>query len=664
MTRWKPNLAPVEEASEPKPEEARLLKIDKPAEAVSGWQASTDVSVSEESPDQKRSCDTAPKTTQTQPKSSSPHNPLDDASIDDLGSFLELPSDEQSKESEAPANKVQNAPAGALARVKPYLKYALAVVLCVVLAVAAYTVHKIYFSDTQVSATVYILNNNQPVHEEALKISDPASMTNFVQRFFITTLLERGLSNNTENRFASASAMLDWFRKSLKIDRDVSEHAARISFNLTGSDPMLMSRLVDGYISSYIESKASIDAQTPIVETSMTPGAPPASNFAGKSASTPAPESDSVSNNLKVVDEKLRKLDETDQEYVSAQRLLSKDRLIGSSDSNVFRGFMPESDLATNSALAKLQSRVVELAVQKNALQVKFAPSSREVQAIEQEIRGIREAMRQYLTEQRQFVQARKGELLAERAEVLRQRALVSIENEIAAPPQVQQSVQHTPVSRRPVQGNLPSGRFWYVGQDGMTIIAEPTTLGKTMATAAVNGSGGPYRHEAPPQNMGYAPGSVNQLNSNMAMSQPVNNPYMNPVNSNYMVNPMNTGQNYGPPMNQFNQLQQAPQQYNMQQTPVPNQGAASTPKPADYGPQFRYNDAYTSAKPQNTTQVPAQPLAPTTPQYQAPMSHYSNPLHSGVGQSPLMSNGLGSKFHQPNPSVNRSQTQTLRGSY
>ncbi len=663
MTRWKPNLAPVEEASEPKPEEARLLKIDKPAEAVSGWQVSTDVSVSEESPDQKRPCDTAPKTPQTQPISPSPHNPLDDASIDDLGSFLELRSDEQSKESETPVKDVQPAPAGALARVKPYLKYALAGVLCVVLAVAAYTVHRIYFTDTQVSATVYILNNNQPVHEEALKISDPASMTNFVQRFFITTLLERGLSSNTENRFSSASAMLDWFRKSLKIDRDVSEHAARISFNLTGSDPMLMSRLVDGYISSYIESKASIDAQTPIVETSMTPGSPPAANFTGKSASTPLSESESVSSNLKVVDEKLRKLDETDQEYVSAQRLLSKDRLIGSSDTNVFRGFMPESDLASNSALAKLQSRVVELAVQKNALQVKFAPSSREVQAIEQEIRGIREAMRQYLTEQRQFVQARRGELLAERAEVLRQKALVSIENEIAAPPQVQQSVQGYQVNRRPVQGNLPSGRFWYVGQDGMTIIAEPTTLGKTMAATAVNGSGAPYRHEAPTQNMGYAPGPVNQFNNNGPVNQSGNYPYSNQTNSNYMVNQMNPGQNYGPPINQFNQLQQTPQQYNMQQTPIHNQGAASAPKPADYGQHFRYNDACAPARPQNATPVTTQPPAPT-PQYQAPVSHYPNPLHSGVGQSPLMSNGLGSKFHQPNSPVNRSQTQTLRGSY
>ncbi len=652
MTRWKPNLAAVEEASKPKPEEARLVEVDKPDEAASGWQTSADVPVPEESPDQKRSCDAASKTSQTQPKSSNPHNPLDDASIDDLGSFLELRSDEQSKESETPAKQAQPAPAGALARVKPYLKYALAGVLCVALAVAAYSVYRMYFTDTHVSATVYILNNNQPVHEEALKITDPASMTNFVQRFFVTTLLERGLSNNNENRFASASAMLDWFRKSLKIDRDVSENAARISFNLTGGDPMLMSKLVDGYISSYIESKAAIDAQTPIVETSVTSGFPPAVNNIGKSAPTTSPESDAVSRNLKIVDEKLRKLDETDQEYVSAQRLLSKDRLIGS------------SDLATNSALAKLQSRVVELAVQKNALQVKFAPSSREVQAIEQEIRGIREAMRQYLTEQRQFVQARKGELLAERAEILRQKALVSIENEIAAPSQVLQSVQATPINRRPVQGNLPSGRFWYVGHDGMTIIAEPTTLGRTMAASAVNSSANAYRHEAPPQNMGYAPGPVNQLNGNIPMNQPGNYPYMNQTNSNYMVNPMNPTQNYGPPINQVHQFQQAPQQYNMPTGPVPNQGLAPAQKPADYGQQFRYSDAYAPAKPQNATPVTAQQSAPPTPQYQAPVTHYANPLHTGVSQSPLMSNGLGSKFHQPNPSVNRSQTQTLRGSY
>lgn len=663
MTRWKPNLAPVEEASEPKPDEARLVKLDKSAEPASEWQTPSDVSVAEESPEQKRSCDAPQNTVQTAPKTSSPHNPLDDASIDDLGSFLKLPSDEQSKEGETPVKEVQPQAAGALARIKPYMKYGLAALLCVALAGAAYTVYRLYFNESQVSATVYILNNNQPVHEEALKMTDPASMTNFVQRFFVARLLERGFSSTSDSKFTSASAMLDWFRKSLKIDRDVSEHAARISFNLTGSDPMLMSKLVDGYISSYIESKAAIDAQTPIMESSVTANTQPSVNNGAKSAPVTSPESEAISNNLKIVDEKLRKLDEVDQEYVSAQKLLSRDRLIGSSDANVFRGFMPESDLATNSALAKLQSRVVELAVQKNALQVKFAPSSREIQAIEQEIRGIREAMRQYLTEQRQFVQARRGELLAERAEVLRKKALVSIENDITAPSPVQQSAQAMPMNRRPVQGNLPSGRFWYVGQDGMTIIAEPTTLGKTIAATTAGGSTGQYRFEAPPQNPGYAPGPINHLNSNAALSQPGSYPNMNQTPNNYMERPIYPAQNYGPPINPVNQFQQAPQQYNAPQNPAQNMGAPAAHRPADYGQQFRYNDAYSTAQPQGASPVTTQQSAPQT-QFQPPMSHYPNPLHTGVGQSPLMSNGLGSKFHQPNSPVNRSQTQTLRGSY
>lgn len=674
MTRWKPNLAPVDEALDAKmSEELRLKKVEKLVESPAARNPIGDVSIAELGGDSKASDNTgqsAPENSSS--KTSNQANPLDDASIDDLGSFLELSSEEKTKESETPDTKAQNAPQRLWDGARPYFRHAAFVFGLIAILVGTYLTYRFYYTDTKVTSTVYVLNNNQPVHHEALKITDPATMSNFVQRFFVTMLLERGMSSSKETRFASAVEMLDWFRKSLKIDREVGDHAARITFNLTGSDPVFMSRLIDGYVSSYIESRVAMDAQTPVVETNVLQSPAPS-----KSSNNASPESEAtVSNNLKVVDEKLKKLDEIDQEYVSALRLLSKDRLIGITDSNVFRGFMPESDLATNSALAKLQSRVVELAVQKNALQVKFAPSSREIQSIEQEIRGIREAMRQYLNEQRQFVQARRGEMLAERAEVLRQKAILSVETESsgASQPQ-QQSYPVAAASRRPVQGNLPSGRFWYVGQDGTTIIAEPTSLGKSMGTTAVNNMLGQIRNDAP-QAFGYSPtdhlngagmqGQYNQLPYNQQQVYGLQPNYppaaaqQNLFQNGSQINNYPSGHHpYGVQPNQF---QQAPQvNVNQTQGPVAAQGI-SMPKTNEYDQQARSRDSYPSQTQGREIPIGSSYAAPPM-QYQ-PASPYASPLHTGVGQSPLMSHGLGSKFHQPNPSLSRSQTPAFRGSY
>lgn len=673
MTRWKPNLAPVEGTPESREaEDARLNKMGNLEDSPGLKKPEGDVSIIEGSSQSERSLNGDKTSDEKSGAASGAHNPLDDASIDDLGSFLKLNADEKPNEEASATQEPQKMPASSLERIKPYTRYAVAAVVILVAVVTSYAVYKIYYSDTQVSSTVYILNNFSPVHEEASRIADPASLSNFVQRFFVSMILERSLSSNNETKFATVSGMLDWFKKNLKIDREMSDHAARITFNLSGSDPVLMSKLIDGYVSSYIESKAAIDSQTTAIESNVTQQSvadvtqPPATanlstnNLASSAPATkPAPEDEAISSSLKQVDERLKKLDEVDQEYVSALRLLAKDRLIGVSENNVFRGFMPESELASNSALAKLQSRVVELAVQKNALQVKFAPNSREVQAIDQEIRGIREAMRQYLNEQRQFVQARKGELLSERAEILRQKAIVSIESEVVPPKaqapqqtQVAMAPRQTQViapARRIAQGNLPSGRIWYVGQDGTTIIAEPTPLGRSAAVTAANTVSGGYSQDLPPRN-NYRP-------INHQVDQFTNNPLQNPYNSAPVFDPRT-------------KQTQAPYQYNAAPNGHTNPSAfVSNQKGPEQTPQIGHGDIYSTPHKQDFGAaykghaVPAPTVPTPNPR---PQSHYANPspLHTGVGQSPMMSSGLGSKYYFPNSNNYGNQTQTLRGSY
>lgn len=650
MTRWKPNLAPVDDKSEKEPtDEARLIKIGRPADNFAAQLPAVEPFVVQETSAEPGQGQSKPSQKDTQATPSTTFNPLDDASIDDLGSFLELSSEETPKEAETAKDEAPAKPENTLSRLRPYLKYQILALILIAVSVASYFAYNSHYSGSDVSSTVYILNSNQTVYEEALRLTDTSAMSNFVQRYFISMMLERGLSSETKSRFSSASAVLEWFGKSLKVNRDLSDHAARITFSLSGADPDFMGKLIDEYIGSYIDSKASIDAQTPSIESA--PNQAPQSSGSQNTASAVSSQSDAMSAPLMKVDDKLRKLDQTDQEYVSALRLLSKDRFIGSTDTNVFRGFMPESDLATNSALAKLQSRVVELAVQKNALSVKFAPASREIQAIEQEIRGIREAMRQYLNEQRQFVQARRGELLTERAEILRQKALASIESDVISPPQAQ--IQPVQQKRRASLGNLPSGRFWFVGQDGTTIIAEPTNLGKTIATAAVNRQSGPAASD-----MAQAI-SLGQMNNTYApahQAAPYNAPFAGAVQANSPGSqlPMNAS-----PMNQ---VQHPVNNYGVATpTAQSNVQAVSAYKPADHEQQSRnQNSLFASpsldAKPNGGYQ------SSQVQQYQN--SYYSSPLHTGVSQSPMMSSGLGSKFYQPNAPANRYPAGSSRGIY
>ncbi len=258
--------------------------------------------------------------------------------------------------------------------------------------------------------------------------------------------------------------------------------------------------------------------------------------------------------------------------------------------------------------------------------------------------------MRQYLNEQRQFVQARKGELLSERAEILRRKAMVSIENEMA--PLKTQAPQHAQVispAPRVAQGNLPSGRMWYVGQDGTTIIAEPTPLGRTASIAAAKTVSGGYSQDLQSR-ANYGP-------INHQVDQFTNNRLQNPLNSAAVVDP------------RTNQVQ-PPYQYNA----APNgqvraSSIVSNQKAHEQNPHTGYRDTYPAPQKQDYgaaykgQAVPAPIVPAPNPR---PQSHYANPspLHTGVGQSPMMSSGLGSKYYFPNSNNYGNQTQTLRGSY
>jgi hypothetical protein len=82
------------------------------------------------------------------------------------------------------------------------------------------------------------------------------------------------------------------------------------------------------------------------------------------------------------------------------------------SGKGAFSGFVPENNITGISSLARFQEKIVQLEINKQALAVRFAPTSKEIQAIELEIQGVKTAMRQCVEANLRFFQKGRQQLL------------------------------------------------------------------------------------------------------------------------------------------------------------------------------------------------------------------------------------------------------------
>ena len=65
------------------------------------------------------------------------------------------------------------------------------------------------------------------------------------------------------------------------------------------------------------------------------------------------------------------------------------------SGKGAFGGFVPENNITGILSLARFQEKIVQLEINKQALAVRFAPTSKEIQAVDLEIQGVKTAMRE-----------------------------------------------------------------------------------------------------------------------------------------------------------------------------------------------------------------------------------------------------------------------------
>jgi len=82
------------------------------------------------------------------------------------------------------------------------------------------------------------------------------------------------------------------------------------------------------------------------------------------------------------------------------------------SGKGAFSGFVPENNITGISSLARFQEKIVQLEINKQALAVRFAPTSKEIQSIDLEIQGVKKAMRDCVEANLRFFQKGREQLL------------------------------------------------------------------------------------------------------------------------------------------------------------------------------------------------------------------------------------------------------------
>ena len=82
------------------------------------------------------------------------------------------------------------------------------------------------------------------------------------------------------------------------------------------------------------------------------------------------------------------------------------------SGKGTFSGFAPENNITGISSLARFQEKIVQLEINKQALAVRFVPTSKEIQAIDLEIQGVKAAMRDCVEANLRFFQKGREQLL------------------------------------------------------------------------------------------------------------------------------------------------------------------------------------------------------------------------------------------------------------
>jgi len=202
-------------------------------------------------------------------------------------------------------------------------------------------------------------------------------------------LAHRGASLVSFGLSWGGARFCEWLQDNLEIEQDVVGSQARVKLSLTGSDPEMLSSVLNSYLKGYVAYRAEMES-APGRTAQRLPDNP-----------TPRGGNDEIS----ALSEQLGGLDVLIRNCSLVLKLAES--------GGVFSGLVTENSLKGLPSLSQFQDRIIQLEMQKRSLLVKFTHKSREVRAVESEIQGVRGAMRECLAEQVNFLKKRQEELQA-----------------------------------------------------------------------------------------------------------------------------------------------------------------------------------------------------------------------------------------------------------
>ena len=275
-------------------------------------------------------------------------------------------------------------------------------------------------------------------------IMDPMNIFNKVDANSIDNLFSQSTAVNPmsvrKDLYRTPAEFESWLSRSISFEPDFYGGQNGVSIKLTGVDPQLLKGVLVDYVSSYVDMRRMISAKAR--EKSRTP------------APTEATDNSANLKNLENLKERIRKLDTLLSDYQMAMKLLESNN--GSTNS-----FSLDPSSPIFPTVARFQDKIIQLEIERGALETRFTPQSREIKSVEYQIDGVKALLNQYIVEQVNYLNKDKEMLAAQKTE---------LENSSR---KAENTESEDKKDMGKSSGMLASGANWYFLNEGLSVINE-----------------------------------------------------------------------------------------------------------------------------------------------------------------------------------------------
>lgn len=276
-------------------------------------------------------------------------------------------------------------------------------------------------------------------------IMDPMNIFNKVDANSIDNLFSQSTSVNPmsvrKDLYRTPAEFESWLSRSISFEPDFYGGQNGVSIKLTGADPQLLKGVLVDYVSSYVDMRRMISAK--------------AREKSGTHAPAVASENSANLKNLENLKERIRKLDTLLSDYQMAMKLLESNN--GSTNS-----FSLDPSSPIFPTVARFQDKIIQLEIERGALETRFTPQSREIKSLEYQIDGVKGLLNQYIIEQVKYLDKDKEMLMAQKTE---------LENSSQRKAENTEAEEKKDMSKS--SGMLASGAKWYFLNEGLSVINE-----------------------------------------------------------------------------------------------------------------------------------------------------------------------------------------------